>query len=220
MRNMNDLISDRHRDRLEVYNTIILAIVTLAVAWCSYQGALWNGIQTFRLAESNKYSRLAQQTLIQSGQNKAMEELVIVNFVDAVLNKNQSKINYILRGVRPELASVLANWLQSHPFDSVTAPRHPMVMPEYEAIMGKRVEESGKMSSKAEDMFKSAQTANMNEDRYNLLTVVFSMVMFLGAITTKLVRINVRLMLTVLAGIICLGVLIIVLFFMPVAHRG
>ena len=88
---MNDPQIDRNRDRFEVYNTIILAIATLSVAWCSYQGTLWNGIQTFRLAESNKYSRLAQQKLIQSGQNKAMEEAVIINFVDAVLNKDQKK---------------------------------------------------------------------------------------------------------------------------------
>jgi hypothetical protein len=217
---VNESNIDRDRDRLELYNTIMLAIATLAVAWCSYQAALWNGIQTFRLAESNKYSRLAQQTLIQSGQNKAMEEAVIINFVDAVLNKNQSRIDYIIKGVRPELASILSHWLQSNPLETDSAPRHPMVMPEYEELMGKRMEESGKMSLQAEEAFKAAQTANLNGDRYSLLTVLLSMVMFLGAITTKLVRINVRLMLTIISAIICIGVLIVVFFYMPVAHKG
>ena len=211
---------DRDRDRLEVYNTVMLAIATLAVAWCSYQAVLWNGIQTFQLAESNKYSRLAQQTLIQSGQNKAMEEAVIINFVDAVLNKNQSRIDYIMKGVRPELANILSHWLQLNPLQSDSAPRHPMAMPEYEELMGKRIEESGKMSLKAEEAFKAAQAANMHGDTYSLLTVIFSMVMFLGAITTKLVQTNVRLMLTIISAIICIGVLIVVFFYMPVAHKG
>src|SRR5436190_8670353 len=158
---------DRDRDRLEVYGTIVLAIATLAVAWCSYQSTLWNGIQTFRLAESNKYSRLAQQKLIQSGQNKAMEEGVIINFVDAVLSKDQMKIDYIIGGVRPELANILSNWLQSHPLESASAPRHPMIMPEYEAIMGQRLDESQKMSEKAEETFRTAQVANLNADRYS-----------------------------------------------------
>jgi hypothetical protein len=37
---VDDANKDRERDRLEVYNTIMLAIATLAVAWCSYQAAL------------------------------------------------------------------------------------------------------------------------------------------------------------------------------------
>jgi hypothetical protein len=217
---VDDANKDRERDRLEVYNTIMLAIATLAVAWCSYQAALWNGIQTFRLAESNKYSRLAQQTLIQSGQNKAMEEAVIINFVDAVLNKDHGKIDYILKGVRPELANILNNWLQANPLERATAPRHPMVMPEYEELMGKRMEESAKMSLKADEAFRTAQAANLNGDRYSLLTVLLSMVMFLGAITTKLVRINVRILLTIISAIICIGVLIVVFFYLPVAHKG
>jgi hypothetical protein len=210
---------DRDRDRLEVYNTIMLAIATLAVAWCSYQAALWNGIQTFRLSESNKYSRLTQQILIQSGQNKAMEEAVMINFVDAVLNKDQKRIDYIIKGVRPELANILSRWLQSNPLETHSGPRQPMAMPEYEELMGKRMEESGKMSLKAAEAFKAAQGANMSGDRYSLLTVLFSMVMFLGAITTKLVRTNVRLVLTIISAIICIGVLIVV-FNMPIAHKN
>src|SRR5215471_7633678 len=216
----NDLEIDRDRDRFEIYNTIILAIATLAVAWCSYQGTLWNGIQTFRLAESNKYSRLAQQKLIQSGQNKAMEEAVIINFVDAVLNKDQRKIDYILKGVRPEMTSILSNWLQSHPLDSVSSPRHPMVMPEYEAMMGQRVDESEKMSERAGEMFKAAQVSNLTSDRYSLLTVLFSMVLFLEAVTTKLVRTNVRLAVALLSAFICIAALIVVFFFLPLARLG
>jgi hypothetical protein len=212
--------TDRNRDRLEVYNTIILAVATLAVAWCSYQNTLWNGAQTFRLAESNKYSRLAQQGLIQSGQNKAMEEAVIINFVDAVLNKDEKKIDYILKGVRPEMASVLSNWMLSHPLDSVSAPKHPMVTPEYEAIMGQRHDESQKMTDKADEMFKAAQLANLTSDRYSLLTVLFSMVLFLEAVTTKFARANARLVVTLLSAFICIAALIVVFFFLPLARLG
>jgi hypothetical protein len=158
--------------------------------------------------------------LIQSGQGKATDEAVIINFIQAVFDNDRRKIDYIIKGVRPELANILSLWLQSHPLETASAPRHPMVMPEYEELMGKRIEESDKMSVKAEEAFKAAQVANMNGDRYSLLTVLLSMVMFLGAITTKLVRINVRLVLTMVAAIICIGVLIIVFFYMPVAHKG
>jgi len=217
---MNNIHADRDRNRLEVYNTIILGIATLAVAWCSYQNTLWSGNQTFRLAESNKYSRLAQQTLIRSGQTEAMEETLIIEFVAAAFDRNQRKTDYILKGIRPELSIILSNWLGSHPFENNAAPRHPMVMPEYKALRGKRIEESEKLTAKANEAFDEAQKANTNADRYSLLSVMFSMVMFLGAITTKLVRIQLQFTLTLISAIICIAMLALTLFYMPVAARG
>ena len=78
----NDQKADRSRNRLEINNTIILSIATLAITWCSYQSNLWNGIQTFNLAQSNKFSRDAQQQAIQSGQRTQMDEAIIINFFD------------------------------------------------------------------------------------------------------------------------------------------
>ena len=89
---LNSLNTERQKARLEIYNTIILAVATLCAAWCSYQGSLWNGIQTFRLADSNKYSRLAQQTLIRSNQAKTMEESAIISFMDADLTKTKREL--------------------------------------------------------------------------------------------------------------------------------
>ena len=217
---MSQTDTDRNRNKLEVFNTILLSVATLAVAWCSYQGALWNGIQTFHLAESNKYGRLAQQKMIQSGQNKAMDEGVIITFVNAAFDKDSNKVNYILNGLRPELSAILSNWLKSNPFEKASAPRHPMVMPQYEGIMENRIKESEELSAKGAEMYKEAQQANLNGDTYTFLTVMFSMVMFLGAITTKLVRLAPRLTLTVISAIICVGSLVIVQFNMPIAHKG
>ena len=211
---------DKARYRLEVYNTVLLAIATLVVAWCSYQGSLWSGIQTFRLAESNKYGRLAQQKLIQSGQNKAMEEAVIIEFVNAAYTRDEGKVNYILRGVRPQLAAILSAWLQKRPFQNSAAPKHPMVMPEYESLMKGQVAESEKMSRRGEEQFDLAQQANLISDEYCFLNVLFSAVMFLGAITTKLVRNRTRIFLSIVSLIMCVGGLIVVFLQMPVAHKG
>jgi hypothetical protein len=219
---MKSTIESRREETnlLEVYNTILLAIATLAVAWCSYQGTLWSGIQTFRLAESNKYGRLAQQTIIQSGQSKAMEEAMIIEFINAAYNADERKQNYILRGVRPELANILSQWVKMRPFENESAPRHPMMMPGYDSLMQKRMSEADKLSLQGQDLFTQAQQANLSSDTYSLLTVIFSAVMFLGAITTKLRRNNPRIILTLVSLLLCLGGLVIIFFKMPIATRG
>ena len=75
------------------------------------------------------------------------------------------------------------------------------------------------MNAKGAEMYQQAQKANIRADRYSLLTVLFSSVMFLGAITTKLVRPKPRFVLSVLSALICLGGLILLFFYMPVAHK-
>src|SRR5215831_3933478 len=87
--------SERRANRIEIYNTIILAIATLAVAWCSYQGTLWNGIQTFKLADSNKFNRLALQQTLRTGQSFQLDEAILSDFVQAVLEKKEDKVQFI-----------------------------------------------------------------------------------------------------------------------------
>jgi len=52
---------EKTKRRFELYETIILSIAILGTAWSAYQAALWNGIQTFRLAEVAASSRAAME---------------------------------------------------------------------------------------------------------------------------------------------------------------
>src|SRR4030095_5664518 len=209
----------RKLDKLQVTNTLILAIATLAITWCSYQGVLWNGIQTFKLGDSNKFARLAQQKTIVTGQNRAMDEAILIGFVRAAIEKKHDIVDYSLRGVRPELSKIMSAWLSSNPFENPTAYPHPMAMPEYLELMKKDMAEADKLSQQAEGSRNEAQKANNNSDNYSLLTVVLSMVMFLGAITSKIAPPLLGLLNTIAAGVICTGALVLVFFVMPIATR-
>lgn len=217
---MNDLNHDQHSPRLEVYNTIILAIATLCAAWCSYQSSLWGGIQTFRLADSNKYARLAQQTSIQASQKMTMEEVAIVSFMDAVLDQNKKRSDYILKGLRPELSKILFDWMQLDPANDSTAPRNPMTTPGYQDLMKRRTDESEKLSTRSAEAYNEGNRANGISDTYGLFTVIFSMVMFLGAIATKIIRLRLRFILIIVSALICAAALFLVIFSMPIAHKG
>ena len=215
----NDQKLDRSRNRLEINNTVILSIVTLAITWCSYQSNLWSGIQTFNLAQSNKFGRNAQQQAIQSGQRREMDEGIIINYFDDVFYKREEKIKYILRGVRPELSKILSDWRELHPFENPSAPFHPMAMPGYKKLMEKDIAESERSLAQAGISFEKASRANSISDRYNLLTVIFSMVMFLAAIGAKLTRIKLSFTLIVVSGLVCICVLILLFLYMPIASR-
>jgi hypothetical protein len=61
--------------------------------------------------------------------------------------------------------------------------------------------------------------AAVNSDNYSLLTVVFGMVVFLGAITSKITRVSLSFAAIVAAGIICIVTLGFLFFQMPIASR-
>ena len=205
--------------RFEVNNTLILAIATLAITWCSYQSSLWNGIQSFSLATANGYNRRAQELNLVSGQKRLMDEQISINFVHAVLDGRNDKTEFYLQRIRPELSNILAKWQESGPLEDSTVPAHPMAMPAYQQMVKDDMKESNALRARAENAMKEAQQANRNADNYTLFTVIFSMVMFLGALATKVSGFRMGFTLMFLAGGICLVLLVLLFFNMPITHR-
>ena len=208
---------EKLKNRMEINNTVILSIATLAITWCSYQSILWDGIQTFKLVESNKDNRLAQDKSMMIIQHQAMDKNVVISFVNSVMERNTQKAKSSLHYMRPELANILKAWLDLDPAVNAEAPPHPMEMKEYQLLFEKDAAESRELLKQSDIKWKEAQQANTNSDRYSLFTVIFSMVMFLGAIATKMSLVRLSFTLVVVSGFICITTLIILFLLMPLA---
>ena len=126
----------------------------------------------------------------------------------------------MLKGLRPELSKILSDWMQLNASNDSTAYRNPMLTPAYLELMKTRTNESEKMSVKAAEAFDGGNKANSISHTYSFLAVMFSTVMFLSAITTKLVRPLASFLLLVISALICLAVLLMTIFSMPIAQRG
>ena len=113
----------------------------------------------------------------------------------------------------------MSAWLSSRPFDNPSAFAHPMAMPEYLELLKKDMADADKYTHQAEVAKGVALEANNNSDNYSLLTVVFGMVMFLGAVTSKIENLRLDFAATIAAGIICMVALIFLFFQMPIASR-
>ena len=156
------------KNRLEIYNTLILAIATLAITWCSYQSVLWNGIQTFKLADVNKYTRQAQEIMIKVEQHKVMDADLIRGFVQDVWEKKQDKIDFYINRVRPEMTTILQAWVNLNPLENTKAPPHPMAMEEYKKLIQHELD---KAEQSAERSLKILQNFN-HVDAYRLFEIL------------------------------------------------
>ena len=149
-----------------------------------------------------------------------MGEAAIISFMDAVFGQDKKRIDYILKGLKPELSKILSDWMQLNALNDSTAPSNPMLTTAYLELMKTRTNESEKMSVKAAEAFDGGNKANSISHTYSFLAVMFSTVMFLSAITTKLVRPLASFLLLVISALICLAVLLMTIFSMPIAQRG
>lgn len=218
--NINNIAVQEKRKtaRIEITGTVMLSIASLAVAWCSYQSNLWNGQQVFTLAESNLYYKRAQEKLSMLAQQQEIDASVTINFMEAVLDKRQNRIDYYLRRARPEMATVLKTWLSMDPLHNNQAPAHPLLMEEYTLLAGSMRAAADSANHQADFLWKEAQHYNKISDNYILYTVLFSLVMFLNALATKFTHTKVALASTLFAGVVFLISMLLLIVSMPMAN--
>jgi len=207
-----------HRTRLEIIGTVLLSIASLVVAWCTYQSTLWNGEQDFRMAEANICYRRANEFTVLAAQQREIDASITLSFVEAVIDKRQDRINYYLKRGDPQLASILSNWLGTNPLQNTSSPANPLHMEAYQRMMQASKNSSDSAMRKAEELWQEAKQDNTFSDSYTLFTVIFSLVVFLCAVGTKLTKIKVAYACLIFASSIFLITLILLIVTMPVAR--
>jgi hypothetical protein len=203
---------------LEIVATIILSVASLTVAWCTYQSTLWNGKQLFRMAESNRYHRVSLENMFLVQQQQEVDVVVTLNFLDAVLEKRQTQIDYYLKRGNSELTKLFKTWLLMNPVSNDKAPAHPLLMQEYKKMVSVSLSAADSATRSAERLWEEAQQFSTISDSYILYTVIFSLVMFLCAIATKLTRLKIAFAGMLFTGTIFIITLILLLILMPIAN--
>ncbi|MFL5240864.1 MAG: hypothetical protein ACJ8FY_02035 [Gemmataceae bacterium] len=164
---------------VEIACAVVLALATTASAWCAYQATLWGGVQGFRMAEAGKAGRESSENTITSLQFRAFDASMLLKFIEAKSAGNTKLADFLYHRFRPEVKKALDAWLKTDPFNNPNSPPSPLAMPEY---VQKEAEEAKRQEALAEQAFAGAREANETGDRYVLLTVIFTSVLFFGGI--------------------------------------
>jgi len=178
---MSDKTGSNHH-RMEILAAMLLALIVVSTAWSAYQSTLWSGIQTFRLADSNRASRQAAALTLQQAQYSTIDVMTFIAYIDALHNDDQNLVKFYFERFRPEFKVAVQAWLETNPLENPSAPPHPFVMAEYKKTFAEGAE---KQTDVAESKIEEAQQANQNSDNYALLTVVYASILFIGSITTR-----------------------------------
>ena len=116
---------------------------------------------------------------------------------------------------RPEFKVATEAWLKTRPLKNPSAPSSPFIMKEYSLAVEKEMEQARQEEA---TRFTEARKANEISDTYLLLTVLFSVALFLGGITAAFKRRRIRTIVLALS-VITVTAAAIFLAFLPLAKE-
>ncbi len=124
-----DTLEKRETSRwLDIGSAIVLALATMASAWCGYQSARWSGVQTFRLAAVSTAGREAAAQSMKALELRGLDASMFINYVEARGRGDTSLEDFLYQRFRPEMRKALDAWLKTDPLHNPHAPLFATVL--------------------------------------------------------------------------------------------
>ena len=172
----------RFDTRLEIAFAIVLALSTVASAWCAFQAQRWAGIeaQLFSEADAARSETLRLNDLA----NRAflLDFSLFLEYNSAMLDGRTAVATQLYQRFPPNLRRATDAWLAARPYDEDTASVTPFDLPEYQSS---ERDESDRQAALASSLADEAHEANDRTDNYLGLTVIFAVVLFIGGVGSK-----------------------------------
>ena len=206
--------------RIELVATVLLAVATVAASWSAFQSNKWSGVQANSYAAAGAARSDATQASALANAQTVVDVDTFVAWVSATRNEGDryrvidgqyvpdpgSLSAFLFQRFRSEFKPAVLAWIATRPLADPAAPPTPFAMPEYRLAEAAR---ATALNADADNLSRTARTANQTSDNYVLLTVLFASVLFFAGISTKFqVRRNKVIMLT-LATVILAGTVVV-----------
>jgi hypothetical protein len=198
---------------LEIFEALLLAVVTIATAWSGYQAARWDGRNALLYGEASKQRLFASRQSTTSGQY-LLYNASTFNAWGAAKVAGDSKLQaFYVKRFTPDYRVAFDAWLKTNPGTNPKAPPGPSYMPQYHNAAAAK---SAKFDALATRTFQEGSDARDTADKYVRTTVFLASILFLIALSQRFKFKVVRHTLLVVAAVLLIYALYTV-FTYPVA---
>lgn len=195
---------------VEFFSAVVLALATVATAWCAYQSTLWGGDETKFRAAANSATIKASQASNAALQQASFHASLFVQWATAYSEQNDMLAGFLYQRFPPPLKTATDAWIATRPLQNPDAPPSPFAMPEYQLS---EQEEAARWQAEAVVQLAKAEDADQISDHYVLLTVVFASVLFFAGIAGKFQSRLIDLAMLIASGLVFVVGLVVALTF-------
>jgi hypothetical protein len=189
--------AEKHAQRIEILEAILLAVVAVATAWSGYQTGRWDGRQAHLYGLSSKERAAQNREATKSGQQRIYDTTTFGFWLQAASTGHRQSAALFERRFRPEYRVAFDAWIKTDPLHNPRAPAGPIFMPQYHNAAGERANAYDKQASAD---FEAGTKARETGDHYLRNTVLLASVLFLTALSQKFKVTRVRLGLIAVSG--------------------
>jgi hypothetical protein len=192
-------------ERLDVVATILLAVATVATAWCGYQASRWNGEQA---KASGRTNGLRIQAARAQGRAEAETQVDVATFtqwVNAYAQEQTELADFYFARFRKEFKPAVAAWIATRPRRNPDAPLTPFAMPQYRLAA---TAEAARLDAEAERSAATVVRNIQNSSNYVLGVVLFAVSLFFAGMSAKLRTVELRRFLLLFGVVVFVGAVI------------
>jgi len=168
---------------------ILMAVASVATAWCSYESSCWSDESAGLEAHSDKLQRQAIAQHLEARQVEAMQLRLVMEAIDARMEGNEKLSRFYVDRFGDELKPAYEKWIALNPFEDLKAPPHPFVPGLYHPRFEREIQEENAAAAKAE---KESAVAGHFASSYLGNTVSLATVILFAATAEKFAQPRVR----------------------------
>jgi hypothetical protein len=185
-------------DYVELVAAILLGVAATAIAWSTYQSALWGGIQDEGYTESVREASNAVDPLQAADRIRALDQLVFVEMrtagvCEAGEQSNDVVCEQLLESMSDEGRSAVA---------AAPAGANPFELPTHIGALSAQGEAAQDASN---EFFRQAGEANNHGDNHELAATILTAVLFFAGIATVLDDRHIAWSLIAVAGVLLIA---------------
>lgn len=168
---------------------ILMAVASVATAWCSFQSSAWSSESSDCGARAAKLQRQANAHHLEALQIEAIHMREFMEAIDAQMQGNEKLARFYTDRFADELKPAYAAWLAMNPLENPAAPPNPFAASLYTPRFDAEVQRAHADGEQAE---RAASSAGQVASRYLGNTVSLATVLLFAATAEKFEQRRVR----------------------------
>ncbi|MBL0885132.1 hypothetical protein [Myceligenerans indicum] len=167
---------------LETIAVILLAVTAVLTAWSGFESSKWGGEMSIAFSRASTQRIEASRYAASADAIRAVDLQVFGLWLQARAGGDAELEAFAQERFTDHFTPAFEEWIASRPLQNPDAADSPFALDSYQPPG--RVEAEA-ADARADDYFAQALVNNQRGDNYTLLTVLFALVLFFGAIVTR-----------------------------------
>jgi hypothetical protein len=168
--------------KLEIVATVLLSAATVLTAWSAFESTKWSGVQATRFSQASATRTESVRASTIAGQQTVADVTVFTAWLTATDEGQTHLADLLAARFHGEFKVAFDAWLRTSPLTDPAAPATPFATTQFEQASARQ---ATRLEALASTQFSDATDANQRADNYVLMTVLFALVLFFGAVSTR-----------------------------------